>query len=283
MTYRKLISQGIKECKSRNKEESAIKLLALELSGLNGASFYASYDEEMNEETKIKIEQAFHQYLIENLPVQYILGYSYFFGRKFVVDSRVLIPRPETEELVGLVLQTYDNVFLDQKVKLVDVGTGSGAIAISLCLEEPKFEVYASDISDEALEVAALNQRNLGSNVLFVKSDMLDYYIANNMTFDILVSNPPYIPSTELVDQIVKDNEPHIALFGGDDGMKFYREILKNANQVLNTPNIIAFEHGFDKRDEMITLAKKYFPNGKIEVVQDIFGKDRMTIIVNHN
>ncbi|HOI46488.1 MAG TPA: peptide chain release factor N(5)-glutamine methyltransferase [Bacilli bacterium] len=283
MTYRKLISQGIKECNKRNKEESAIKLLALELSGLNGASFYASYDEEMNEETKIKIEQAFHQYLIENLPVQYILGYSYFFGRKFVVDSRVLIPRPETEELVGLVLQTYDNVFLDQKVKLVDVGTGSGAIAISLCLEEPKFEVYASDISDEALEVAALNQRNLGSNVLFVKSDMLDYYIANNMTFDILVSNPPYIPSTELVDQIVKDNEPHIALFGGDDGMKFYREILKNANQVLNTPNIIAFEHGFDKRDEMITLAKKYFPNGKIEVVQDIFGKDRMTIIVNHN
>jgi release factor glutamine methyltransferase len=282
MTFRKIIAQGMKECRKANKEDSAIKLLALEISGLDGSQFYAKYDEEISAEMKDNIERAFHQYITLNIPVQYILGYSYFYGRKFIVDSRVLIPRPETEELVGLVLQHYDTLFESKQVKLVDIGTGSGAIAITLNLEEPNLEVYAADISDDALEIARKNQDILSSNVVFSKSDMLEEYINQGMKFDILVSNPPYIPEEEQVDSLVKDNEPHIALFGGDDGLKFYKEILKNANRILNTPNFIAFEHGFDKKEEMIQLAKKYFPNGVVEVIQDIFGKDRMTVIVNH-
>jgi len=281
MTYRKLIAEASKACNKNNKEVSAIKILALELSGLSGTEFYLQYDRQVSIEQQEEIQKAFDDYIINNIPVQYILGYSYFFGRKFIVDQSVLIPRPETEELVGVVLQAYDRVFEGKKVKVVDIGTGSGAIAISLALEEQNFEVYASDISEDSLQIAIRNQKNLNAKVKFSQGDMLQSYIDQNQKFDILVSNPPYIPAFEDVDSIVKDNEPHIALFGGDDGLKFYKQIINNAHKILNTPSIIAFEHGFDKKEQMTVLCKTHFPKAEIEVVKDIFGKDRMTVVIN--
>ena len=195
------------------------------------------------------------------------------------VNKDVLIPRFETEELVGYILSYYDEIFKTKKIKVVDIGTGSGNIAIALAKEEPNMEVSASDISTEAIEIAKENAKNNDAKVNFVVGDMLEPFIKSGEKFDILVSNPPYIPDTEFVEDIVKDNEPHLALFGGSDGMKFYDMILKDADKILNYPALIAFEHSYNKKEQMINLAKKYFSDSQVEVIKDMQGKDRMTFI----
>lgn len=238
-------------------------------------------NEEIEEEIYIKLLKAVDEYIILKKPVQHIIGYSYFYGYKMIVNPDVLIPRPETEELVGYILSYYDEVFDGKKVDVVDVGTGSGAIAIALSKEEPNMRVKATDISDEALVVAKNNALNNNAQVEFYQGDMLAPLIENNFKFDILVSNPPYIPDNEYVEDIVKNNEPHVALFGGDNGMRFYDVILKDASKILNTPNIIAFEHSYNKKKEMHELINKYFPNSSYETIKDLSGKDRMTIIIN--
>lgn len=281
MTYQKFLKQQTKRALELNKEETAIKLLILELSGKNGASFVASLSDELPKDQEEIMLKAIDEYLLKNRPVQHIIGYSYFYGYKMIVSEEVLIPRPETEELVGYVLSKYDDVFFGKKVKVVDVGTGSGAIAIALSKEEPNMEVSASDISSSAIQVAQQNALNNDTKVDFIVGDMLEPFIKRNEKFDILVSNPPYIPDDEFVESIVFDNEPHIALFGGNDGMHFYDIILSGADKILNYPNVIAFEHSFSKKKEMAQLAKKYFPNGKLEQIKDLNGKDRFTIIIN--
>lgn len=252
----------------------------LELSGMNGANFLASYKEEIPEETLQKYEEAINQYLISNYPVQYILGYSYFYGYKMKVDERVLIPRRETEELVAHVLSMYDELFEANPVNLCDIGTGSGNIAIALKAEEPKMTVYACDISEEALKVAEENARTNQVDVTFLQGDMVEPLKKLNVKFDIVVSNPPYIPSDEFVEDIVKDNEPNIALFGGEDGMFFYETIFKNIQGLLKERAFLAFEHSFSKKQAMIDLANKYFPSAKIISIKDMQDKDRFTIVV---
>ena len=281
MTYQSFIKEQVKRIKNTELEEEAIKLLVLELSGLDGAHFLMKLNEEIEEEIYIKLLKAVDEYIIDKKPVQHIIGYSYFYGYKMIVNTDVLIPRPETEELVGYVLSYYDEVFDGKKVDVVDVGTGSGAIAIALSKEEPNMRVKATDISDEALVVAKNNALNNNAQVEFYQGDMLAPLIENNFKFDILVSNPPYIPDNEYVEDIVKNNEPHVALFGGDNGMRFYDVILKDASKILNTPNIIAFEHSYNKKKEMHELINKYFPNSSYETIKDLSGKDRMTIIIN--
>ena len=224
---------------------------------MDGATFFAKLNEEIPDDLKNVYDDAINLYLNNHLPIQHIIGYTYFYGYKIKVNDKVLIPRPETEELVGYAMQTYDDVFDGQIVDLVDIGTGSGAIAIALAKEEPKFKVVATDISEEPL-------------------------IEKNLKFDILVSNPPYIPDDEYVDDIVKNNEPNIALFGGSDGMYFYDVILSKADKILKDKNIILFEHSYSKKKEMLALVKKYFPKGKVEVIKDLNGKDRFTIVVNN-
>lgn len=270
-----------KRVENTNLEKEAIKLLILELSGLDGASFLASLDEEIEPDKYEIMKKAIDEYVINKKPVQHILGYSYFFGYKMKVNEDVLIPRCETEELVGYVLSTYDDVFKNNKVDVVDVGTGSGAIAISLAKEEPNMNVYGTDISDKALAVAQENALLNDAKVTFFQGDMLTPLIEKNLKFDILVSNPPYIPNNEYVEEIVINNEPHVALFGGDTGMHFYEIILKDAKKILNVPSVIAFEHSYNKKSEMHELIKKYFPTSSYETIKDLSGKDRMTIIIN--
>lgn len=255
--------------------------MVLELSGLDGANFILALNQEIEPSKYEIIKKACDDYIIKGIPVQHILGYSYFFGYKMKVNKDVLIPRPETEELVGYVLSTYDEVFNGKKVRLVDVGTGSGAIAIALTKEEPQMEVFGTDISFEALKVAGYNAQINQAKVIFYQGDMLKPLIEKNLKFDILVSNPPYIPNNEYVEDIVKNNEPHVALFGGEFGMDFYEEILSNAKYILNIPNFIAFEHSYNKKKEMHELIRKYFPNSKYETIKDLSGKDRITIIIN--
>ena len=222
MNYQRFLKEQMRRATQAGLESEAVRLLILELSGLDGVNFLTHLNDEINEEEKERLLKAIDQYIVEGLPVQHIIGYSYFYGYKFVVNNNVLIPRPETEELVSYVLSAYDEVFNQKTVKVVDVGTGSGAIAVALTKEESNMEVYATDISHEALEVAKLNALNNNAQITFFEGDMLQPLIEKNLKFDILVSNPPYIPDNEYVEDIVKNNEPHVALFGGNDGMKFY-------------------------------------------------------------
>lgn len=281
MTYQQFLKEQKQRIKGTSLEEEAIKLLILELSGLSGANFLLSLKEEIDNEKLEIMKKCLDMYIIEGKPVQHILGYSYFFGYKMKVNKDVLIPRPETEELVGYVLSTYDDVFKGKKVEVVDVGTGSGAIAIALAKEEQNMILSGTDISDDALKVAQENAKNNNAQITFYQGDMLKPLIERKLKFDILVSNPPYIPNHEYVDDIVINNEPHVALFGGELGMDFYEQILSSANEILNKPNFIAFEHSYNKKKEMHELIKKYYPNSKYETIKDLSGKDRITIIIN--
>ncbi len=276
-TYAQILKQAETRARRLGMEASAAKLLMLHFAGKSATELYRDFDLEMPEANVQIFHQALDRYLVNQEPVQYIIGYVSFYGHQFVVNSDVLIPRFETEELVANVLIAYDEVFGDQPARLVDVGTGSGCLAIALKKEAPKLEVYATDISEGALQTAKQNAKNLEANITFLHGDMLAPL--KGMKFDILVSNPPYIPTEETIDDIIKNNEPHVALFGGVDGLKFYRIILEGAKPLLKDRFVIAFEHGFDKALAIRNLATKNFPNAKVYTLQDMQGKDRMTFV----
>ena len=277
MTYQKLLQQAQEKDIEFDKEESAAFLLLQHVTGLETNQLYLKIHSDVEQEVLDKFNSIFERYLHNNEPIQYLVGYSCFYGYDFNVNENVLIPRYETEELVENILYRYDKHFKGQKVDVCDVATGSGCIAITLDLEEPNMNVVASDISFEALEVAESNNKKLGANVKFYQGDMLAPF--KGRKFDIFVSNPPYIPETEEVMSLVKDNEPNIALFGGNDGMKFYRIILSGVKDLLKEKAMICFEHAYDKKEEMIDLANHYFPEANVEVLKDLEGKDRMTFI----
>ena len=277
MTYLEFMKLKENEALENNKEDSAVVLLLEHICNLETNALFMKRGEEIEEEYVNKFNEIFDKYLHENKPIQYLIGTYCFYGYDFIVNENVLIPRFETEELVENILYKYDEHFGGKKVEVCDLATGSGCIAITLAKEEPNMHVVATDISKEALEVAKLNNQKFDANVKFLQGDMLTPL--KGKKFDIFVSNPPYIPENEDVDSLVKDNEPNLALFGGDDGMKFYRIILQGLRPLLNKKALVAFEHGYDKKEEMLALCKKYFPECKAECIKDLEGKDRMTFI----
>ncbi|MDY0138339.1 MAG: peptide chain release factor N(5)-glutamine methyltransferase [Candidatus Izemoplasmatales bacterium] len=277
-TYKQVLSKAKQATRKHDKEASAAELLFLNFSGLEPTQLYLKYEEIMPKESEIKFLEALGLYLEKNIPVQQIIGHVYFYGHKFSVKNTALIPRFETEELVANVLIAYDEYFQGKPVRLVDIGTGSGCLAVTIKKEEPSIEVVATDISDEALTLAKENADNLGAKVQFISGDMLKPLIGQK--FDIIVSNPPYIPNNEKVDSIIYDNEPHIALFGGEDGLDFYREILQGAKSILNEKAIIAFEHAYDKSSLLQEIARENFPKAKIYTLKDMQKLDRMTFII---
>ena len=275
MTYKKFVTQKQDLALENSKEESAVILLLESITKLSTNALYLKMNEEIDSDTINKFNDIFDKYLYDNKPIQYLIGYSNFYGRDFIVNEDVLIPRFETEELVENVLYRYDDYFKGKKVDVCDLATGSGCIAITLSLEEKNMNVIATDISSAALNVARKNMENLGGKVKFLEGDMLAPL--EGYKFDIFVSNPPYIPDNELVDPLVKENEPNLALFGGLDGLRFYRIILKDLKKYLKPRAIIAFEHGYDKKNEINALIKEYFKDADIECIKDLEGKDRMT------
>ncbi|MFP4478540.1 MAG: peptide chain release factor N(5)-glutamine methyltransferase [Candidatus Izemoplasmatales bacterium] len=277
-TYKQILEKGKKLTRKAHKETSATELLLLHFSKLEPTDLYLQFDDEMPEQEANAFFQGLSLYLDKNLPVQQIIGYVYFYGHKFKVSNQALIPRFETEELVANVLLLYDEYFGNQKVSLVDVGTGSGCLAIALAKEESNFNVSATDISNEALALAKENAKLLDVDIDFYQGDMIQPIL--NQKFDILVSNPPYIPMNEQVDALILDNEPHIALFGGEDGLFFYRQIIKDSKKILNDQAIIGFEHAYDKLEAIQAIAKETYPDAKIFTLKDMQGLDRMTFII---
>ncbi len=268
----------LNEYKKVFNDKETLRAFLFELCNEYDIDLYMEKDNEADERVVKRFIEGVDK-LVKNEPLNYVLGYSYFYGYKMIVNENVLIPRFETEELVGLVLSKYDEYFKGQKINLADVGTGSGAIAIALKKEEANLNVCASDISFDALNVARKNAKNNDADVTFYQGSMLDPLIENNIKLDILVSNPPYIKQDEVLDPSVKDYEPHVALFGGDDGLKFYRMIFENAHKVLKDKSMMFFEIGYDQKENLSALASSYFKDAHIEVFKDINKKDRMLFI----
>ena len=206
-------------------------------------------------------------------PVQYIVGNVDFYGLNFKVDKRVLIPRFETEELIEKTLKLIDNDSLD----ILDIGTGSGCIAITLKSMLPKSNIDACDISLDALEVAKLNAKENELEINFIESNLF-----SNITkkYDLIISNPPYIDYDEEIDEVVKNNEPHLALYADNEGMAIYLEIFKNAKKYLKNQYIMAFEIGYMQGIKLKEEANKFFPDAKITVEKDMQGKDRFLFII---
>ena len=204
-------------------------------------------------------------------PLAYIIGNTEFFGRVFETKEGVLIPRPETELLVEEVLKIAKNMGAE---KILDIGTGSGAIAISLAFET-NAKLVAVDISDGAIEIANKNAKTLGADVEIIKSDLFEKI---DEKYDIIVSNPPYIKTAVLstLDREVRDHEPILALDGGEDGLDFYRKIIENAPKYLKDDGYVAFEIGFDQAEDLKRLLKKDFEN--INVIKDYNKHDRIVI-----
>lgn len=278
-TYQEILRNAERHAHQKRVEASAMKLLLLHFAGLSPTELYTSLDRSMPEENQKAFETAVMRHIEEHVPVQYLVGHVWFYGYRFLVDDRVLIPRFETEELVANVLVQYDETFAGQPVDLVDVGTGSGCLAITLAMEEPRLTVTATDISESALAVAKDNAAAIGAQISFLSGDMLAPL--QGRKFDILVSNPPYIPAGEALAPVIAGHEPDVALFGGDDGLKFYRIILAGAAAILKPKSFLAFEHGYDKAAELRKIASVHFPSARIYTLADLQGRDRMTFIVN--
>lgn len=259
-------------------EESAILLLLLYEAKLTSSELYMKMDDEIDKKISDNFETDVKKYLDDNIPVQYIIGEACFYGYDFNVNNDVLIPRPETEELVENILFLYDDYFKGKDIDVVDIGTGSGCISVTLAAEEPHMHLKSTDISGRALNVARSNAKKMNVNIDFKEGNMLEPVM--NDKFDILVSNPPYIPETEVVDPLVKDNEPNVALFGGNDGLKFFHIILENAPKIMKEKCILAFEHGYNKTQEIEAICKKYFPDANIYTKKDLQGLDRMTFVI---
>lgn len=277
-TYRELLKSANERMLEADRGEQAALLYLLELTNMEAHNLYMEYEQEVDKQIEKEFEEGL-QRLLAGEPLGHVLGFEWFYGYRFKVNEDVLIPRPETEELVANVLASYDEVFGGKQVIVADVGTGSGAIAISLKKEEPNLHVLASDISEKAVMVAKENAQNNDAIVSFVVGDMLQPLIDRNIKLDILVSNPPYIPNEEVMEHSVVDYEPHVALFGGEDGLKFYRSIFENAHKVLKEKAFMAFEMGYNQKENLTALAREYFPDAKIEVLKDLSGKNRMLFI----
>ena len=278
-TVKELIKLAESRLDDASKDVNVAKVLFYHLADKQPHELYLMYDEEVSSELEAKFLAGMEEYY-QGKPIQYIKGVENFFGRDFKVNEDVLIPRYETEELVENILYRIDDYFAEyQSITLCDVGTGSGAIATSLALEEPRLKVFATDISLKAVTVAKDNAKNLGANIEFMVGDMLVPLLENEIKVDIFVSNPPYIPQEQEIEAMVKDNEPHVALFGGNDGLYFYRKIFQGVEPLLQERALLAFEMGFDQRELMEAALQEYFPNDPHEIIKDINGKDRMLFI----
>ncbi len=216
--------------------------------------------------------------LKDGKPIQYVIGSVNFYGYNFFINQNVLIPRFETE---GLVLETYKLIkanFKNKNLKILDLGTGSGVIGLTLKKLEPNFQIDLVDISEKALEVASYNCKKLGVDANIIKSDFFENI---NSKYDVIISNPPYIKYDEEIEDVVKNNEPHIALYAKEDGLYCYKQILKNISNHLNSKYIIAFEIGMTQKKDVENLINKYLKFSQIYTKKDLNNRDRYIFVTN--
>lgn len=269
MTVEGLLVYGKKNCHS-----DYAKILLGDLLGKNPLELLIYLNEEVPEE---KVNQYMKEIeaIKDNKPLQYVIGNVNFYGEKFIINENVLIPRFETEELVENTINLAQKMFKD-KIEIIDLGCGSGVIGLSLKRMLKNSDVTLVDISDGALSVTKENAINQNLKVEIIKNDMLD---GIKTKFDIIISNPPYIKNNEQIEEIVYNNEPHIALYGGEDGLYYYNKILSNVKKNLKDNYLIAFEIGHTQAEDIKHLANHYLNDPNIIVKKDMQERDRMIFI----
>ena len=278
MNRRQAITKACLLLRRQGKEESLARFLLMYMLDESPQLFSNSFSEQLSQENEEKYFSLIEKHIKEDVPLSHLVGFEYFYDRKFKVTKDVLSPRMETEELIYKVIE-YVKASNKNKFKILDLCTGSGIIAITLKKELSQFsiDVVASDISEEAIKVSKENAQSHDATIKFIQSDIFDN-IADK--FDIIVSNPPYIDRKDEVtmqDNVLK-YDPHLALFAEEEGMYFYRKIIEQANDYLNENGVIFFEIGYDQKDKIIKLADL---NGySAEVYKDINGRDRMAFLV---
>lgn len=219
---------------------------------------------------------------LKGIPIQHLIGYAPFYGEEFAVNEHVLIPRFETEELVEYAAAYIQSIVNREELTIVDVGTGSGVIGITLKQLFPEISVCATDISSQALDVAKQNACQLGVDVQFLQGNFLMPLLQQGIKPDILISNPPYIDYNEsdLLEDTVKNFDPDIALFAADKGLSAYRTILEQAATIPQSIlRAMFFEIGASQGRAVCEMIQAEFPEGKVEIKKDLAGKDR---IVKH-
>ena len=278
MTIKETLKKANDILVKNNIEENFLKsrILLADVLKVNKEYLIIHEDEEIllekEEEFFFKIKR-----LVKGKPIQYIINRAEFMGLEFYVDKNVLIPQPDTEILVENLIALVENLqkMKQNEIKILDLCTGSGAIVISLCKKLQNVKLFASDISDKALEIAKKNAKTNETQVEFIESDLFENI---NEKFDIIVSNPPYIETSEInkLSQEVQ-NEPRIALDGGNDGLRFYRQIAKNVKDFLNESGYLAVEIGYNQKDQVKNIFRNYGLRN-IYTKKDLNGIERIII-----
>ncbi|MGT2950258.1 protein-(glutamine-N5) methyltransferase, release factor-specific [Streptococcus cuniculi] len=275
MNYAQLFSSYESKLEEVGEEPESLSYTFRKLKHLNLTEFVLLLTKEVTAEDQVLLAEIFQQ-LFHHYPAQYIVGKADFHGLELMVDPRVLIPRPETEELVDLILA--ENPI--ENLSVLDIGTGSGAIAISLAHSKPSWKVAASDVSPDALAVAQENAQHQQVQLTFLQSDVFQEVTGQ---YDMIVSNPPYIAREDEaeVGLNVLHSEPSIALFAAEDGLAIYREIAERAANFLTDRGKIYLEIGYKQGKTVSELFQTAFPDKRVRVLKDQFGQDRM-VVVDH-
>ena len=276
MNLKEILKYGKEELIKNNIEDASIiaKELAEYIFKITRAQLIANNDMEFSKDQTDNYINSIKK-ISTGIPIQYITNNQEFMNLNFYVDENVLIPQPDTETLVEEVINEYK----EKKCEILDLCTGSGAIAISLAKYINESNIVASDISMKALQIAKLNaEKNLvRKKIEFIESDMFNKIYKDD--FDIIVSNPPYI-KTKVIEELDKQvkNEPYIALDGGADGLKFYKIIIKNAYKYIKNEGKVFFEIGYDQKNELINLFKENNHYENIYSKKDLGGNDRIIV-----
>ena len=277
MNRRQAITKACLLLRRQEKEESLARFLLMYMLDENSQLFSNNLSEQLSKEKENLYFTLIDKHIKEDAPLSHLVGFEYFYDRKFKVTSDVLSPRMETEELIYKVIE-YVKKSEKNNLKILDLCTGSGVIAITLKkeLEDYPVEIIASDVSVAALNIAKENANTNKAEVSFIQSDIFENI---KDKFDIIVSNPPYIDykdGTTMQDNVL-NYDPHLALFAEEEGMYFYRRIIEEAKEHLTQDGVIFFEIGYDQREKIIELSRLNNYNAK--VYKDINGRDRMAFI----
>lgn len=257
------------------REETSARLLLQYVLNVDYTNLMLKIHENLTEEQWKRFEAFVFEH-VKGKPVQYITGVEHFFGRTFIVNESVLIPRPETEELIVGALNRMETLFSKEKpISLVDIGTGSGVIAITMKLEWQSANVIATDISESAIQTAKINAEKLNAKVDFRLGNLTEPI--EQEKWDVILSNPPYISHDEAkeMSEIVLNYEPHTALFAEEEGLYYYRKLAEKLPHIVKDTAIIGVEIGHTQGEAVANLLQNSFPQAKVEVVKDINKKDR--------
>ena len=273
MKLAQLFSDFEEELIKQGEEAESLSFVYRSLKNLSFTDFVFALQQEISEEERQFVEDIYRK-LANHIPAQYIIGHAEFFGMQLKVDERVLIPRPETEELVELTLAENPK----KNLKVLDIGTGSGAIALALAKNRPYWTITAADISQDALDLAMENANNQGLTLFFIKSNCFSEISSK---YDIIVSNPPYISRVDEaeVGLNVLHSEPHLALFADEDGLAIYRKIAEESKDYLNDGGKIYLEIGYKQGQSVPALFMENLPEKRVRTLKDQFGQDRMVVI----